>query len=132
MVTTVILTPDLPEDRLMLGFELIQEDSEDGIRELRLRGELDLAVAGRLADAIAAAGEEGRSVLIDLDRCEFIDSTGIAVIIRGRAALAESGLSAVACRPARQVKRVLDLIGLSDHGVVFSGREQALEALRTR
>jgi anti-anti-sigma factor len=114
----------------MHGFELIAEDSEGGVRELRLRGELDLAVAGRLSDALTDAAAARRSVLIDLGECEFIDSTGIAVFIRGRAALTEEGLRAAACRPTGQVKRVLDLVGLSDHGVVFAGREEAMDALR--
>jgi anti-anti-sigma factor len=112
-------------------FSLTSEQLETGIVELRLRGELDLAVADRLSGAIDAAREDGYSVLVDLAECEFIDSTGIAVLLRGRSAHAEEGLRLVAARPARQVKRVLELVGMSDHGVVFADRGEALDTLRS-
>jgi anti-anti-sigma factor len=48
--------------------------------EIEVDGELDLSVAGQLQEAIDGAGSV--ATLIDLTRCTFIDSTGIAVILR--------------------------------------------------
>ncbi|HKG36799.1 MAG TPA: STAS domain-containing protein [Solirubrobacterales bacterium] len=130
MATTLIRPGQAPAAPTMSRFALTSEEVEAGILELHPRGELDLAVADRLADSIAAACQDGYSVLVDLADLEFIDSTGIAVLIRGWAAQADEGLRLVAARPARQVKRVLELVGMSDHGVVFADRAEALEALR--
>ena len=114
----------------MQRFTLISEALEPGILALRPCGELDLAVADQVADAITAARADRYSVLVDLAECAFIDSTGIAVILRGRLAHHEDGLRLVAARPGGQVKKVLDLVGLDDHGVIFGDRAGALEALR--
>jgi anti-anti-sigma factor len=62
-----------------------------GIHELPLRGggvrlalvgELDLATAPRLEERLAQLREEGQPVLLDLSRLEFIDSSGLRVVIR--------------------------------------------------
>jgi anti-sigma B factor antagonist len=80
-----------------------------------LRGELDLANAataeGALNDAIDEA--EGR-VIVDLSELEFIDSTGIALLV---AALGSNGdrarLHFVPSR-SQAVTRVLELTGLAE------------------
>jgi len=112
-------------------FTLTSEELEARLLALRPRGELDLAVADQLATAIDDARTDGYNVVVDLGDLEFIDSTGIAVIVRGRMAHAGEGLQLVAACPAGQVERVLDLVGLRDHGVVFADRAAALEALRS-
>lgn len=60
---------------------------------LRLTGELDAAVAPDLRDRIAQLISSGRSRLVfDCSRLQFIDSTGLGVLIGARArALAANG-----------------------------------------
>jgi anti-anti-sigma factor len=59
------------------------ESLPDGeTRTLRLHGELDLATAPTLEQALAEALEAGGAQLIlDLSDLNFIDSTGIAILI---------------------------------------------------
>jgi anti-anti-sigma factor len=113
-----------------LTFRLSRTEPEPGLLELSVGGELDLAVAGQLRDAIAAAAGKGQRVLIDLEGCEFIDSTGIATVMRGMQTLRDLRLGLAVYGPSKQVKRVLDLVGLADCGVIFASREQALATLR--
>lgn len=73
------------------AFELIERDLRPGCRQILVEGELDLAVADQLVDGLARAGAECRHLLIGLENCEFIDSTGIAAIVNARNQFAERG-----------------------------------------
>lgn len=75
--------------------------------------------------------ESARSpLLIDLSSCEFIDSTGIALIVRSWQALDGDGSGQFAlCGIGHQVKRVFDITGLEETIPTHPSREQALERL---
>ena len=105
-------------------FRLTELDLDSGAREIRVAGELDLAVADRLSDAIERS--DGADVLISLEDCEFIDSTGLAVILRAHQAAQRNGGGRVVIHsPSRQVLRVLEVTGLTGDGFVFASREAA-------
>jgi anti-anti-sigma factor len=110
------------------NFKLTELDPHADCREIRVEGELDLAVANRLQDALERAGNEYTRILIGLESCEFIDSTGIAVIVRAHNRLAEEGRRVVVYGPTDQVLRVLSITGLTANGLVFESAEQALSA----
>jgi len=109
-------------------FKLIERDLRPGCREIQVEGELDLAVAQQLADALTRAKTECRHLLIGLEGCEFIDSTGIAAIVHAHNEFAESGGRLVVCSPRAQVLRVLSVTGLTANGMVFESTEEALAA----
>ena len=63
-------------------FEVTTEVADSGIHWISVRGELDLETAPRLEESLTAARSgEGISVLIDLSECEFIDSSGVSLIV---------------------------------------------------
>lgn len=106
------------------------------MRVIVVRGELDLSTAsdleGPLEEAISSQDD---SVLIDLTDCEFIDSTGIALIVRAWQKLdngADGGGSGrvVLCSANDQVRRVLEITGLELSISIHSTRDEALAALR--
>jgi anti-sigma B factor antagonist len=109
---------------------------DDGVRVVAVRGELDLSSAPDLEPALEEAVAAGdASVLIDLSECEFIDSTGIALIVRAwqridRAADGEGEGRLVICCDNQQVRRVLEITGLEHSISIHASREQALAALR--
>jgi len=75
------------------------------------------------------------AVLIDLSGCEFIDSTGIALIVRAwqriDAAAGNGGKGGlVLCCQNEQVLRVLEVTGLEHSLRVFDTRDEAVAALR--
>jgi stage II sporulation protein AA (anti-sigma F factor antagonist) len=117
-------------------FEASAAQLDDGIRVIAVRGELDLSTAsdleGPLEDAISSGNA---SVLIDLTACEFIDSTGIAMIVRtwqrlDRAADGAGNGRVVICSYNDQVRRVLEITGLELSIPIHSTREEALASLR--
>jgi anti-anti-sigma factor len=104
---------------------LHETDLQPGCREIRVLGELDLAVAPELEEAIERAAEYDQ-VVISLEECEFLDSSGIAVIVRAHQERESGGRRLAVCAPDGQVQRVLDLTGLSENGLVFENAAAAL------
>lgn len=113
-------------------FEAKVGDLEDGVRTISVRGELDLSTAPDLETPLdqALENDEG-SVLIDLTQCEFIDSTGIALIVRAWQRLQgdNNGRTLVLCSQNDQVRRVLEITGLELSIPVHMTRDEALSAL---
>jgi anti-sigma B factor antagonist len=111
----------------MVPFELAERELAPGARLIEVSGELDLSVADRLEAAIEReAGSE--QLLIGLGGCQFIDSTGIAVIVRAHLKMAEQGRRLAVFGASDQVLRILSITGLTESGLVFSGLEQVLDA----
>lgn len=117
-------------------FEATAARFDDGICVIAVRGELDLSTAPELERPIEDAVSAGdASVLIDLSECEFIDSTGIALIVRAWqrldvAADGDGNGRVVICSYNDQVRRVLDITGLELSIPIHSTRDEALAALR--
>jgi len=84
---------------------------------LSLAGELDLANAETFATALEMAESESAAVTIDMSSLEFIDSTGIAVLVAAHRRLNEDG-GAIRLRlissNAMAVQRVMALTGLDE------------------
>jgi anti-sigma B factor antagonist len=112
-------------------FALDERDVQPGCREIRVRGELDLAVAPELERAIERADEYGQ-VVISLEECDFLDSTGIAAIVGAYHARVSGNRRLAVCAPEGQVRRVLDLTGVSNNGLVFENAADALAAAGDR
>jgi anti-sigma B factor antagonist len=119
-----------------IPFEASVAEIEEGVRVIEVRGELDLSTAADLEAPLeeAIAAEDG-SLLLDLSDCEFIDSTGIALIVRAWQrveARSQNGGSGrlVLCCHNEQVRRVLEVTGLESSIAIFATRDEALSALR--
>jgi len=117
-------------------FQASASELEGGVRLLEVHGELDLSTATQLEGPLEEATESAdAAVLIDLADCQFIDSTGIALIVRAWQRIdstagngGKGGL--VLCCQNEQVRRVLEVTGLEHSLRVFETREQAVAALR--
>lgn len=113
----------------MQRFKVIERDLQPGCRDIQIEGELDLAVAGQLDEVMTRAVEECTRVLVGLERCAFIDSSGIAVILRAHNRMAEEGNRLAVYAPTDQVLRVLSMTGLTSNGLVFENAAEALTAV---
>jgi anti-anti-sigma factor len=80
---------------------------------LRVGGELDLAGAPRLGEAVQAVQESADAALvIDLSGVTFMDSTGVRALVDAGRVCRESGRPLALLSPSPQVTRVLDLVDL--------------------
>lgn len=90
--------------------------STDGRYVVELRGELDLATAERLQTAIDSAEvEPDGELLLDLRAVEFVDSTGLRVILTAHENLGERGVTMLVANGRPQVARLLALTGADAH-----------------
>jgi anti-anti-sigma factor len=91
----------------------ICETREGPVRRLTPIGELDIATAPLLESAFQAAfiDADAEMIVLDLTELRFMDSTGIHLLVRMRAACEDSDrLRVIIGSPA--VKRVLDVSGV--------------------
>ena len=113
----------------MQRFNVSERDLRPGCRDVQIEGELDLAVAGQLDEILAKAVTECNTVLVGLQNCAFIDSSGIAVILRAHNRMEEEGNRLAVYAPTAQVLRVLSMTGLTSNDLVFDSAAEALAAL---
>jgi anti-anti-sigma factor len=112
----------------VVPFKLTDRKHEPDAWEIEVEGELDLAYAEQLTEALDR-GDGCRVVLIDLSRCEFIDSTGTSVIVRAYVAMKKEGRRLALVSPATQIRRYLEMIGLMQDNLVFETAEAAIAAI---
>lgn len=90
---------------------------QDRVATVSLAGELDLACRDRVEQAIGQAvhADGTRSVLVDLSDLEFIDSSGIAMLLKGRRQADGAGVAYRVSAPTGIVEQVLSLTGVLEH-----------------
>jgi anti-sigma B factor antagonist len=102
---------------------------EDGVRVIALAGELDLhSVAEFDAALVAASAGPQPRVCLDLTGLRFIDSSGLAAIIRAHVMVAEAA-GAFAIAAGGIVHRTLETTGLLEMLNVVADRATALADL---
>ena len=96
---------------------------------LRLVGELDHAAAQTVMPGIEDAVEEylPRRCVLDLTGVSFMDSSGIAVILKTDRLLRQTGAALALSGVPGQVRRVLDVAGLTKIVPVLDDREKECE-----
>jgi anti-anti-sigma factor len=81
-----------------------------------LGGELDMANAPLLQSTIDDQGLTGSSTMVlDLQQLQFIDSTGLRIILATRERCRELGGVFAVTRGSDQVQRLLSITGVADH-----------------
>ncbi len=80
---------------------------------LKLDGEVDIYTAGKLREAVNDAVEEGQyRIAVDLAEMEFMDSSGLGVLIAALKRLKENEGELLLVSPRDQMRRILKLTGL--------------------
>src|SRR5215207_4658492 len=97
------------------------------VRVLVAAGELDIGAVEEFHRRLEAGGQGGLSpVVLDLRWLEFIDSSGLAALVKASAPTSELAL---VIRPGSQVARILELAGVEQVLSVFEDLDQAVDAL---
>ncbi len=116
----------------MAGGQILQIAERDlgpGRCELQLEGDLDLWSVERLQAVLQRVARDNDAVLVGLEQCQFVDSTGIALFLQVRRHLEDEGGRLVLYGCSDQVLRVFTVAGLTEAGIVFGSREQAFAEL---
>ena len=97
---------------------------------LTVRGEIDIATSPQLKLALDKAIRESvGAFVLDLCEVEFLDSSGLNLVLRARAALArEARPLAVVCPPGA-VRRVMEIAGVDDLFFLYDSHADVSAAL---
>ena len=99
--------------QLPYGLRCHVERGDDGCAVVRPVGEIDLASAGAVTDALDAVHADGGGpVRLDLTGVTFMDSTGLRVVIREHQRAGADGGLRVAVARGGEVHRLMELAGL--------------------
>lgn len=90
----------------------IDARTEAGTARVVLRGDADMATAPALRQALDELVDAGaREIVLDCQELEFLDSSGIGVLVATRALLGDDG-ALVLEAPRSNVRKVLEVTGV--------------------
>lgn len=106
-------------------------ESHDGAQAvvIGVTGELDLASSPALEQELErGAAASAEVVIVDLRKLEFMDSTGLSVLVRAHQRATEKGQRFGVVRGPQQVQRLLSLTGVADRLNLADAPEELLAA----
>jgi anti-anti-sigma factor len=98
-----------------LRVESIPDWPDVGAITVRLSGEIDVANATALTDALEAVSEPGRRLVIDMADVSFIDSSGINVLLRAARWTGDRHGGLTVGSASANVRKILEILGLTAH-----------------
>src|SRR5437868_1838554 len=94
---------------------------------ISVSGELDLASSPELQEELDRSEESGAELLIiDLRHLDFMDSTGLSVLVKAHQRAEERGQRFALVKGPAQVERLLSMTGVVDRLTVVDAPEQLL------
>lgn len=109
-----------------LGLEV--DDSRPPFTVLAVKGEIDVYSAPRLRERLVELVSEGhRRIVVDLEGVDFLDSTGLGVLVGGLKRLRSHGgdLSLVCTQP--RILKVFEITGLTTVFSIATSVDEATE-----
>lgn len=101
-----------------------------GAPGVRIRGEVDVSALPALTEALdVAIRETTGAFVVDLSCVDFLDSSGLSVLVRARALLGRDERALAVVCPPGSVRRLFDVAGVADLFFLYDSREAAAAAL---
>jgi anti-anti-sigma factor len=95
---------------------------------IALSGELDLASSPALEEELAKVfNSDTHAVVIDLRQLDFMDSTGLSILVRAHHSATESRRRLALVKGSPQVHRLLTLTGVADRLSLVDAPEDAFD-----
>jgi anti-sigma B factor antagonist len=107
-------------------FELREETAASGTLIIHVRGEIHLSTAPRFSERLQESIDDGNTaIVLDLSGVEFIDSTGLTVLLNGlrRVTQLQGRMALVCVNPT--VLRLFQITSLDETFDIFSDRAAA-------
>ena len=101
----------------------------DGAAVVDLRGEIDRAADERLAAAYGTAADSGaRNVVLNFEQTDYINSTGIALIVGLLAQARSQGIQISACGLSDHYREIFEITRLADFMTIAHSEDRAVAA----
>lgn len=108
------------------NFSVDVQDGEQAVL-IGVSGELDLASSPELERELErGTASEAELLIIDLRKLEFMDSTGLSVLVRAHQKATQSGKRFAIVKGPQQVERLLSLTGVAERLTVVDTPEELL------
>lgn len=91
-------------------------------------GEIDLATADNLRERLREACNRCRTLVLDLRRVRFLDTSGLQLVLEQQRVAAEADRRFVLVRGEPRVQRLFDVAGLSDRLTMVDDPREAAGA----
>jgi anti-sigma B factor antagonist len=82
---------------------------------LAVQGQLDMNAEGVFNGALTRAGRPGQRVEVDLGEVDFIDGSGLSMLIDAQSHAHRAGYEFVIVGASRPVHRLIEIAGATDH-----------------
>lgn len=104
----------------------VETEDRDGLALVKAVGEIDVASAETLAEAVSRALDTGKPrVLVDFAEVTFIDSTGLGVLVKSHRSAAERGVAFGLVHPTPQTLKLIRVLGLDQLLSIYDSTEDA-------
>ena len=114
---------------LPLPFE-VQPAPLAGAQGVTVRGEVDIGTVAELTAALEAAiRESAGAFVVDLCHVDFLDSSGVNLLVRTRAVLGREERALLVICPPGPARRIFEVAGIADLLALFESRDEAAAAL---
>lgn len=108
------------------NFSVQAHDGESTVL-IEVSGELDLASSPGLEHELEEGlASRAQLVIVDLRSLEFMDSTGLSVLVRAHQRATKAGQRFGVVRGPQQVQRLLSLTGVADRLMIVDAPEELL------
>lgn len=106
-----------------LGLETAEHN---GSTVLTVRGEVDVYTAPRLRERLVELASEGHHrVVVDLEKVDFLDSTGLGVLVGGLKRLRSHDGDLVLVSTQRRILKVFEITGLTKVFSIYESIDDA-------
>ncbi len=103
-----------------------------GLTILDLEGEINAAAETKLNEGYSQAeGAQGQPVLLNFSKVEYINSTGIALIVSLLGRARASGRKLLSCGLSEHYVEIFNITRLADFMAVFPDESAAMEETQT-
>lgn len=108
----------------------VESQAEAELLTISVIGELDQSTAPGLREVLAPSFDTPTvPVLVDLSDCDFIDSTGLSLLVEAKRRLEEQQERFGVCCPDADVRRLLELTGIDQAVGLYGSRDEAIAGL---
>ncbi|HZW05118.1 MAG TPA: STAS domain-containing protein [Anaerolineaceae bacterium] len=105
-------------------------EKRNGIAIIDLKGEISSRAESTFLDAFERANDQhSRVILLNLEQVEYINSAGIALIIRMVADARQTGCPVAVSGLSQHYREIFHITRLDDFVTIFSDRDEAVRTL---
>ena len=116
-----------------MNLKVTPRSVQDTVQALDLEGEVDVYTAPLLRQEIMDQVDNGTNhLLVNLEKVEYLDSTGLGILIGGVKRAKEKGGSLKLVGPSARITRIFEITGLNKIFDVYPTESDAIASMEAK